>query len=209
MPAYEWNPEAADLGALIIQEHHPHLEKLKIAYLFKHGAESKPGKVIRAGKRKTWAKASLIPEKYVELLEANYKFLIEFDVHVWSQLSKPQQRALVDHEFCHCGNDIDGCYMKHHDVEEFRDVINRHGFWKDDVKAFAQACASMPLFDQAEKQEKKPEKGSGEAETVTFSTPGHEPVTITGSELKNMARSLGKKGVAGKPKRQPRIGRQL
>lgn len=195
---YEWNPEAATLGADLISKHHPHLEKTKIAYLFKHGPEPKPGKTVRVGKRKTWAKAAMIPAKYEELLQANYKFVIEFDAHVWFQLTRDQQLALVDHELCHCGNDADGCYMKHHDVEEFRDVINRHGFWKDDVKLFAQACA--PLFGQPDKLDRKPRRE--DQTTVTLSAPGIEPITMTDAEFKAAVKRIGRKfGAAGKPRR--------
>jgi len=200
---YEWNTEAARLGESLVEANHPHLVKLKIAYLFKLAPESKSRKPARSGKKKTWAKASLIPPKYEELLNDNYKFLIEFDGAVWAALNIKQKRALVDHELCHCGNDIDGVYMKHHDLEEFRSIVERYGFWKDDVRLFAESCAT--LFDGLE-TEPKPEAKKGEENTVTLSIPGGPSVTMTDKEFSQAAKRLsGRRGSAGKPARRPRI----
>lgn len=97
-----------------------------------------------------------MPARYGELLSADYKFVLEFDREVWDQLTLDQQEALVDHELCHCGKDEKGCYMRQHDLEEFRQIVDRHGFWKDDVRLFAESC--QPLF---EGDEPRPAKKTG------------------------------------------------
>jgi len=152
---YELNEAAELIATDLIEKHHPRLTKLKIAYLFKSKVEDPEDaeqrariakvKPLRDGKKFTWAKASLVSDKWRALAEDDYKFVIEFDREVWNELTLEQQNALVDHELCHCGNDADGCYVRQHDVEEFRCIVQRHGFWKDDVKLFAETARS--LFD--------------------------------------------------------------
>lgn len=150
---YELNEAADAIAEDLIGAHHSRLKGIKIAYLFKSKAEdpeeaqkkAAKAKPLRDGKKFSWAKASLVSDKWRALAEDDYKFVIEFDREVWDELSLEQQNALVDHELCHCGNDADGCYMRQHDLEEFREIVKRHGFWKDDVRLFAETARS--LFD--------------------------------------------------------------
>jgi len=63
-----------------------------------------------------------------------------------------QKEALVDHELCHFrpvpeeADDPDSpyrrdengrvlYYLRHHDMEEFREIIDRHGLYKADLQA--------------------------------------------------------------------------
>ena len=166
---YKFNDEAAKIGRELIKQFHSRLEGYQIAYLDqvkpvkldKYGAivKKKP-KIHRAGKKEKWAKASLVTAKYAELLDKNYSFIIEIDQAIWDVLTDAQLAALIDHELCHCGADGDGPYMRSHDVEEFTEIIERHGLWKGDVKKFFDDLAKsigveingpLPLFDQVEK----------------------------------------------------------
>lgn len=149
---YEWNDAAELLAEHLISAYHQRLAGLKIAFLYK-GEEEDPDKPkkfkpVRSGRKQTWAKTAKVTDKWRELAEEDYRFVIEFDRAIWDELSLQQQEALVDHELCHCGNDADGCYMRQHDLEEFREIVDRHGFWKDDVRDFAEA--TLPLFDKVE-----------------------------------------------------------
>ena len=141
MTQYEWNESAETIGSGMIPQIHQHLERLKIAYLFKqrtdHEANPPKAKQLRYGEKIILTKTRLVSKIYEALLEQGYKFIIEFDRDYWELLSLDQQRALVDHELSHCGNDVDGCYIKNHDIEEFRSVVERHGLWKSDIEAFA------------------------------------------------------------------------
>lgn len=141
---YEWNEDAEMMADGMIKQVHPHLAGLKVAYLFKQRpdygeADPNPKKAGRTGKKVTLAKARLVSKIYGELLAKDYKFIIEFDRDMWDRLTLDQQTALVDHELSHCGNDADGCYMKQHDLEEFRGVVERRGLWKSDIEDFAQS----------------------------------------------------------------------
>lgn len=160
MAEYQFLDEAEKVAANAIENWHPHLRDVKIAHLAKikagEGTSVNPatGELIvkkkrgrkpsgRAGKKVTMAKTSLVSPKTLALAVENYKFIIEYDPVIWRSLTIEQQLALVDHELCHCGVDADGCYMKHHDLEEFRSIVTRHGFWKDDVKAFAESTEDV------------------------------------------------------------------
>ena len=156
---YVFNEQASRIGDRLMQ-HHPHLIGLKIAYLFKQKPEPKMSTrlhLMRAGKKVVLGKACLVPKKYTELLAADYKFLLEFDEQRWDELSLEQQEALVDHELSHCGNDADGCYLKSHDVEEFRAVVQRHGLWKSDIEEFAAVLGKQRELPLDTRKRREPE----------------------------------------------------
>lgn len=147
MPSYEFNPAAETVAERLIDEWHPHLRGIKIAYVFK-GEETDAVHVpTKSGKSIKYAQAGLVPEKYQLLADQDYKFIIEFSRPIWDRLTLQHQEALIDHELCHCRNTPeDGCYMADHDVEEFRQILVRHGFWRESLRLFIESA--QPLFDQ-------------------------------------------------------------
>ena len=149
MIIYNWNTLAESIGYRFIEQHHQRLQKIGIAYLFKETQTTNPkAKTLRSGKKEVWAKASKVPDKYIALMEQAYRFVIEFDRDIWEGITLEQQEALVDQKLCCCGNDENGCYMRSHDLEEFREIVQRHGLWKDDVRAFAEvANKQLSLFE--------------------------------------------------------------
>lgn len=147
MPSYEFNAEAKRVAENIIDNWHPHLRDIKIAYIFKGEETDAVPTPVKAGKSVKYAQASLVPEKYQLLAIDDFKFVIEFSRPIWDRLSLQHQEALIDHELCHCRwTPEDGCYMADHDVEEFRQILTRHGFWRESLKRFIEAA--QPLFDQ-------------------------------------------------------------
>lgn len=153
---YTPNFQAEQIAAKVVAEHHPHLRKTRIAHLFaerdnfeetgpKKPEPAKPGKAIKI------ATASKVQAKYEPLLEENYQFLIVYDRDVWEFLELSQHEAVVDHELTHCMLDEDGKpYIRDHDVEEFRSILERHGFWRDGLRQFVEA-AQGELFEAAAK----------------------------------------------------------
>ena len=140
---FEKHPDAEQIAESIIPQYHPHLKGVNICYLMKitpppkkkkaDNAPSKPKKKITmAYTKKVSAQTNVIGDK-------DYTFLIVFDYNVWQNISDAGRLALVDHELCHCGFNEEGEYLIPHDVEEFKAVIDRHGFWKSDVKNFAES----------------------------------------------------------------------
>ena len=143
MIEYIPNDDAKDIAEQIIQDWHPHLEGVKIAYISKvkppkKAKKGSPAKQPRQGKKIVMAKAAKVSPKMQALMSDGYVFVIEFNDAIWQELAHEKRIALVDHELCHLGSDADGFYLKGHSVEEFREIIKRHGFWKDDVRQFAE-----------------------------------------------------------------------
>lgn len=100
-----------------------------------------------------------------------FDFIILLNKEAWERLNEKQKRALIDHELCHASIVIDSdgspkkndrdrlvTRIKKHNCEEFRDVVERHGLWKQDLEAFATAAindAQRPLIGESEKAEAK------------------------------------------------------
>jgi hypothetical protein len=98
---------------------------------------------------------------------AAYDFIIVLNREVWGDIrfAREKKTALLDHEMCHAAGafDEDGepirddrnrrvWRSRKHDIEEFRDVVARHGCYKKDLEDFAQALLekqASPLFDSA------------------------------------------------------------
>lgn len=144
---YEFNEAAEPIAERLISLYHRHLRQIKIAYVFKGEDTDAVPIPSKAGKSVTYAKAALVPEKYQLLAQEDYEFIIEFSRPIWDRLTIPHQEALVDHELTHCRNTAeDGCYIADHDVEEFRCILVRHGFWRESLRLFIESA--QPLFDQ-------------------------------------------------------------
>lgn len=132
----------------VIAEHHHHLDDVRIEYVFRSDTAKSRGK-------ETWAKAKLKSGLDAYLAQEDGPseaasgdvdfFVIEFSEPIWAVLDAGQRKALVDHELCHCTVEEDEktgdlkLKLKHHDVEEFRAVVKRHGIWRPDLAEFAKA----------------------------------------------------------------------
>lgn len=103
-------------------------------------------------------------------------FIIVINHDAWHNLLPDAKAALVDHELCHIARkartvldpetktlvnrwaeaeDPDSWSIREHDVEEFADIIRRHGLWETGVERFAEAIREndrqLRLFEQPEK----------------------------------------------------------
>lgn len=126
--------------------HAERLEGAVMAYLFVPKGARKGGKISLAHAQKESDKAKLL---------SRVDFVVCLSKDQWQKLNHEQRRALVDHELCHCEPRFDkagariGWATKSHDVEEFAEVIKRHGLWKDDVAEFVEAIRQSELFANA------------------------------------------------------------
>lgn len=83
----------------------------------------------------------------------------------------PQRSALLDHELCHAARKFDDngepviderqrpvYRIRKHDIEEFTDIVARHGCYKADLEAFAAALrrAALPAFQPCERCQETP-----------------------------------------------------
>ena len=144
---FEESPELRRLAEQIIDQHHEHLEDAKslIGFYLRSGSADWAGK----------AKKCTAFERHV----TGYLLFVFINAGAWEGLNQKQQRALMDHELCHFtrtfhqevnelggwksvwddANDPDNWGIRDHDVEEFSDVIRRHGLWEQGIEKFAVA----------------------------------------------------------------------
>jgi len=129
-------PEAV-AGALVGVTHQ-HLVNASIAFLFQKGMKRRD--------HTTLAKASKASSK-VKFLTA-HDFIITVNWEAWRDLRPEQRIALMDHELAHCDRDPDtGAYtIRHHDVEEFSEIVRRWGLWQPELVSFGRAVKQLDLF---------------------------------------------------------------
>lgn len=155
--------EVAEVAGPLIRLHHQHLLTAPIAYVFR----TPPAK---SGDRLMWAKVRKVSglnayfARMPEPLEAGGLFdeaeagprpfhVMEVAEIVWDRLTSGQRTALVDHELCHLAGTGDDIRIVGHTVEEFTEVVARHGAWTvplwDFVDAGRSAQTVPDIFDPA------------------------------------------------------------
>lgn len=168
---------------LLILAHHPHLREAKIRWLF-------------VDKRVKCVPKLLNPlERYLEsgrsrLAAAGAEFLVLLSLDDWNVLDDGARAATVDHRLTHMARirdpetDETAWAIRLHEVEEFVDVVRRHGLYRPELREMVAAARQLPL--------PVPEAALGLAElagrdgikavTLSASVDGRpigEPVTIT------------------------------
>lgn len=132
--------EVRTLAESIIAEHHPHLATASILYVMRYPSWKSKGNPVGGCARLA------TPFDRAALDDKALAFVITLNAEEWERLPLPTQTALLDHELCHCEYDFNKesdddplaayCIVGH-DVEEFGDVIERHGLWTNDLQQFA------------------------------------------------------------------------
>lgn len=90
-----------------------------------------------------WGRAKKVGDLEREFHD--HDFVIVLNAEVWPELPDSGRRALLDHELCHCAVKLDDegnptFRVRKHDVEEFAEIVRRHGLWKNDLEMFVQAA---------------------------------------------------------------------
>lgn len=140
MPADQ--PKA--IGEVLVGILHLHLRPAQTAYLFREKMKRRDR--VGLGKAKK-ASPTLV---YL----TGFDLVIEFNWTQWKLLTPEQRIALVDHELCHLAQDDTDVekgprwLLRHHDVEEFAEVVRRWGLWLPDLQEFNTAAkrAQVELF---------------------------------------------------------------
>jgi hypothetical protein len=155
MPKPEFNPasEVSMVVQTLVREFHPHLVRTRVECWF---TDKEPDTSAAWGHVKlvTGLAARLAGQNPEDGDETEF-FLLTVSKPVWNTLSPEKRRALVDHLLCHCwieetakGNPK--AKVVKHDLEEFVQVIQRHGLWRDDVTKFVEVgsqCLQSSLFE--------------------------------------------------------------
>jgi hypothetical protein len=145
-----------DLLDELVGAHHDELAEARIALAWRFGWSADPDGRLVLGQCK---KASDL-----DRLLHDHDLIILLNYEVWHgvDFSEEQKRALLDHELCHGALQLDEehepvedtngrkCYrLRKHTIEEFHEIVQRHGLWKADIASFAAAAMEakhLPLF---------------------------------------------------------------
>jgi hypothetical protein len=152
---FQHSDEVELIAKTLVADNHEHLRVAAIAYLMKKLDPDKEAKLPkrREGKKGAMARAISTPQLWHAL--CGFDFVLVVDELYWRLLGPEQKVALVDHELCHFALDEDGWYVRDHDVEEFKAILERHGFWRQDLQDFVLAAPiqrELPL-DKTEQKE--------------------------------------------------------
>lgn len=155
---YRLANDAAKIGQGIIEEHHAHLNGVRVEFVFMD-------KTPRSGGKEVWGRAKKISGLPAFLSSENGMrsiydsespqdyFVIELSEEVWERLTTKGRKALLDHELSHCEivEDDKGnvnLATVGHDITEFEGVLRRHGLWNESVEEFVKAGAEQLSFDR-------------------------------------------------------------
>lgn len=195
----------------LIEQHHSELTNARIALAWSLAWKPDVDGIVKLGKCK---KASDLDR---ELAAYDFVIVLRQEFYQDATVTDDQRKALLDHEITHATVrlDKDGEPMRDergrvvyrtrkHDVEEFSEIVARHGIWKRDLERMASAMrrpkqlnlldtpavagdaarvASDPKVQDALRR-LAPKPGSG-IDTVTISA-GGKAVTLTQADRQRM-----------------------
>lgn len=185
--------EVKTIADRLIATVHTCLDGIRIEYVFRSKAAKSHGRIVAGKARKLSGLNAYLATEGTE----TDLFVVEIAEDEWKQMGPAARRALVDHELCHLTVDFDEetntltLAIRGHDVEEFVEVVERHGIWDDDLKAFAEAMhTQLAMFDDGAVSLVEgllPDGAdsvtlSHEGRSVTVSRDGDGNVIVTGGE---------------------------
>ncbi len=147
------NAEGPETGHLypmlrdLVEKHHQELRDARIALAWRFGwKEDADGNVTMGMARK----ASDVER---ELHPYDFVILLNHEVCTGGDFPEERLRALLDHELCHCRTAMDELgnpqrdergrvvyRIAEHDLEEFVEVVERHGAWSHEIQRIAAAA---------------------------------------------------------------------
>jgi len=122
--------EVLTIAREVIDEYHHPLKEANIGFIFQEKATTSKGKTVYATAKKPPGWLSGFPDW-------EYDFVIVIAEDIWSHLADERKRALIDHELCHCRFEDGKASIRAHDVEEFSQIVERHGLWNQDLYLIA------------------------------------------------------------------------
>ena len=124
------------LAQELVREYHPDLKEARIGFIFRETVSYSKGMPVLGHAQKT----SEMMKVYLD-----FDFIIWIAADAYADLDENQRKALIDHELCHCTM-VDGvASLVGHDIEEFQDIIKRHGLWNTGLIRTAQVMKQMAL----------------------------------------------------------------
>lgn len=138
-------PAAEALARPLIEEHHRHLLEVRLLFLFTNKKRLKHKKTTLGTAQKLSAMLRYLSSGENTAIDEGVDFIILLGELEWAGLTDAQRRALVDHELAHCDGAPNAWRLRGHDVEEFAEVIQRHGLWQNDVARFIEVAGQLTL----------------------------------------------------------------
>ena len=155
-------PAAEAMAQAIIHDWHKHLleQDVRVEFIFRSDTQKKAGQTVGATAQKVTSLAAFFGRE-PEQDKVKPFFAIVISEPIWCHMDANERRALLDHEICHLGCRVDNdgntvLYIIPHDLEEFRAVVERHGYWQRSVKLMAASMENAP--QTAMKLEELPEQ---------------------------------------------------
>lgn len=145
MPKIYDNAESVEtIASGLIPNYHPELATARMLYIFVDKASTKGGRELLGKVRKLSGMLEFIIER---------DFIVEVALDKWNELDGPQRAALVDHllERCTGEEEEESAKMiwkiREPDVQEFSSILQRHGAWHEDLRAFVSVAQQVQLDD--------------------------------------------------------------
>jgi hypothetical protein len=156
-------PEAERIANGLIEAHHTHLISAKIVYLSTTAKRKKCDRV-RLGSAQ---KASGLLKWSLAEAGTPADFIILISQGDWQWLPETHRVALVDHELAHCWRFVtdkgrESWGLRGHDVEEFTEIIARHGLWRREHEELASVVRQLPLEGATKGYTPQAERENGE-----------------------------------------------
>lgn len=164
MTTYTAAPAVARVAKSAINKWHPHLDDVRIEYVFRDTVQKTKGKIVLGKARKMGglnaALVTLLNDAW-EGEEPEDFFVMEIAQPTWDAMDTAGRLALVDHELCHftteTNEDTGEVVLKilPHDLEAFNAEVRRHGLWKSDIEDFLKAAADagrIPIDNDTEEE---------------------------------------------------------
>lgn len=149
MPKEKWErqPAIETIANELIAKHHLHLARASVIVLGRPKAATKGGKLVLGTLKAASEKERALFEAATDG-EVPPDYVMVIGMNMWAVLRPSEQVALVDHELCHAAGQHDetGKWMTvGHDVEEFGEVLMRHGAWLPELERFVAVAKKVKL----------------------------------------------------------------
>lgn len=154
MPEWRPAPDLHELARPLIERHHAHLAGYPLRIVWRDPQWRLKGALVSAT-------AEIVSGRFAHFVMTREEkgalgqddgprmFWIEVCGEAWESLSTTQRDALLDHELAHCvllpteDGDLK-MSIAPHDVEEFQEIVRRHGAWTPQLWEMALNLAEGP-----------------------------------------------------------------
>lgn len=155
----------------LVAEHHPHLveAEAEIALIWLLTPSYSSGKLILGRAQRAATMANALAGLVAKKNHRDFNFVISLDAGAWERLAPDQREAVMDHLLCHCfcelkeqdpnGNAGWQWKIRRHDIEEFTEVVQRHGLYMTDLQEFVEVArdAALPNLFTSPEEAQEPE----------------------------------------------------